>query len=40
MKEANHPLAISIIKPIFCGMIESLAPNVLCDNKDGGFEII
>ncbi len=40
MKEASQPLAISIVEPIFCGMIESLAPNVLCDNKASGFEVI
>jgi hypothetical protein len=40
MKEASQPLAISIVEPIFRGMIESLAPNVLCDNKVGGFEVI
>jgi hypothetical protein len=40
MKEASQPLAISIVEPIFRGMIESLAPIMLCDNKAGGFEVI
>jgi hypothetical protein len=37
MKEANQPLVTSIVQPISCGMIESLAFDVLCDNKAGGF---
>jgi len=40
MKDASQRLAISIVDPIFCVLIESLALNVLCDNKVGGFEII
>jgi len=40
MKEASQPLAISIVEPIFRGMIELVTPNVLCDNKVSGFEVI
>jgi hypothetical protein len=37
MREANRSLATSTVQPIICGMIESLAFDVLCDNKGGGF---
>jgi hypothetical protein len=40
MREANQPLATSTIQPIIREMIESLAFDVLCDNKDNGFKVI
>jgi hypothetical protein len=40
MREANQLLATSIVQPIICGMIESLAFDVLYDNKAGGFKVI
>ncbi len=39
MKEASQPLTTSIVQPMICGMIESLAFDVLCDNKASGFKI-
>jgi hypothetical protein len=39
MREASQPLETSIVQPIICGMIESLAFDVLCDNKASGFKI-
>jgi hypothetical protein len=40
MKEVSQPLATSIIQFILHGMIESLAPNVLSNDKHGGFKVI
>jgi hypothetical protein len=40
MREANQLLATSIVQPIICGMIESLAFDVFFDNKASGFKVI
>jgi hypothetical protein len=39
MKEGGQPLATSIVQPILCGMVESLALDVICDTKFGGFKV-
>ncbi len=40
MKDACQTLTTSTIQPIFRGMIKSLALDVICDTKLGGFKVI
>jgi len=40
MREGGQALATSTIQPIFHIMIESLAFNVLSNDKHGGFKVI
>jgi hypothetical protein len=39
MKSVGQPLSTYVVQPILRGMIESLAPKILC-NGHGGFVVI